>query len=61
MGILEVILPVLAGVAVVVAIALFVDRRRRISGDSESYDRLTDSRRPPEAHQMMGNNDQYHR
>jgi hypothetical protein len=61
MGILEVILPILAGVAVVVAIAVFVDRRRKTPGSTDSYDRLTDSPRPPEAHQQMGNNDQYHR
>jgi hypothetical protein len=61
MAILEVILPILVGVAVVVGIALFVDRRRRTPGSTDSYDRLTDSPRPPEAHQMMGHNDQYHR
>ena len=61
MAILEVILPILVGVAVVVAIALFVDRRRRVPGGTASYDRLTDSPRPPEAYQQMGNNDQYHR
>jgi hypothetical protein len=61
MGILEVILPVLVGVAVVVALALVVDRRRRVPGSTDSYDRLTDSPRPPEAYQQMGNNDQYHR
>ena len=42
MGILEVILPILVGVGVIAAIAVFVDRRRRTPGDSESYDRLTD-------------------
>lgn len=61
MAILEVILPILVGVGVVVAMALFVDRRRRVPGSTDSYDRLTDSPRPPEAYQQMGNNDQYHR
>ena len=61
MGILEAILPILVGVGVVVAIAVFVDRRRRTPGDTESYDRLTDSPRPPEAHQLPGQSDQFHR
>ncbi len=61
MGILEVILPILVGVAVVVAIAVFVDRRRKTSGSTDSYDRLTDSPRPPEAHRMPGQSDEYHR
>lgn len=61
MGILEVILPILVGVAVVVAIALLVDRRRRTPGDRESYDRLTDSPRPPEAHRLPGQSDSYNR
>ena len=61
MGILEVILPILVGVAVVVVIAVFVDRRRRTPGDSETYDRLTDSPRPPEAHRLPGQSDSYNR
>jgi hypothetical protein len=61
MGILEGVLPILAGVAVVVAIALFVDRRRRAPGSRADYDRFTDSPRPPEAHRMPGQSDQYHR
>jgi hypothetical protein len=61
MAILEVLVPILVGVAVVVAIAMFVDRRRRTPGDSETYDRLTDSPRPPEAHRLPGQSDQYHR
>ena len=61
MAILEVILPILVGVAVVVAIALFVDRRRRTPGDSEGYDRLTDSPRPAEAHRLPPQRDEYRR
>ena len=61
MGILEVILPILVGVGVVVAIAIFVDRRRRTPDDSEGYDRLTDSTRPPEAHRLPGQSDEYRR
>jgi hypothetical protein len=61
MGILEVILPVLVGVAVVVAIAVFVDRRRKTPGSTDSYDRLTDSPRPPEAHRFPGQSDEYRR
>jgi hypothetical protein len=61
MAILEVLLPILVGVAVVVAIAMFVDRRRRTPGATDSYDRLTDSPRPPEAHRLPGQSDQYHR
>jgi hypothetical protein len=61
MGILEVILPILVGVGVIAAIAVFVDRRRRTPGDSESYDRLTDSPRPEGAHRMPGQSDFYNR
>jgi hypothetical protein len=61
MAIVEVLLPILAGVAVVVALAMFVDRRRRTPGSTDSYDRLTDSPRPPEAHRAPGQSDHYHR
>jgi len=61
MAILEILGPILVGVAVVVAIAVFVDRRRKAPGSTEDYDRLTDSPRPPEAHRMPGQSDQYNR
>lgn len=61
MGVVEVILPILVGFAVVEAIAVAVDRRRRTPGSTDSYDRLTDAPRPPEAHRMPGQSDSYHR
>ena len=59
MGILEIVLPILIVFAVVAVVAVLVDRGRRTPGDTEGYDRLTDSPRPPEAHRPWGVNDTY--
>ena len=61
MAILEILGPILLVVAVVAVVAVLVDRRRKTPGSTEDYDRLTDSPRPPEAHRMPGQSDQYNR
>lgn len=60
MGIVEVVLPILIVFAVIAGLVMLIDRRRRTPGDTEGYDRLTDSPRPPEAHRPWGVNDTYH-
>jgi len=61
MAVLQILWPILLWVALLVVVALVVDRRRRSPGRSDEYDRLTDSPRPPEAHRMPGQSDQYSR
>jgi len=61
MAVLRILWPILLGVALVAVVALVVDRRRRSPGSTDGYDRLTDSPRPPEAHRMPGQSDQYNR
>jgi hypothetical protein len=61
MAVLQILWPILLGVALLAVVALVVDRRRRSPGRSDEYDRLTDSPRPPEAHRMPGQSDQYSR
>lgn len=60
MAVLQVLWPILLGVALLAVVALVVDRRRS-PGSTDEYDRLTDSPRPPEAHRMPGQSDQYNR
>jgi hypothetical protein len=61
MAVLQILWPILLGVALLAVVALVVDRRRRSPGGTDEYDRLTDSDRPPEAHRMPGQSDQYNR
>ena len=58
---LEILAPILVGMALVALLAVVVDRRRRTPSSTDSYDRLTDSPRPPEAHRLPGQSDQFHR
>lgn len=60
MAVLQILWPILLGVALLAVVALVVDRRRS-PGSTDEYDRLTDSPRPPEAHRMPGQSDQYNR
>jgi hypothetical protein len=61
MAILEILGPILLVMAVIAVVVVLVDRRRKTPGSSDEYDRLTDSRRPPEAHRMPGQSDEYNR
>jgi LPXTG-motif cell wall-anchored protein len=61
MAVLQILWPILLGVALLAVLALVVDRRRRSPGSTDHHDRLTDSARPPEAHRMPGQSDQYNR
>jgi hypothetical protein len=61
MAVLQILWPILLGVALVAVVVLVADRRRRSPGSTDRYDRLTDSPRPPEAHRMPGQSDQYNR
>jgi hypothetical protein len=59
--VLEVLAPILVGIALVALLAVVVDRRRKTPSSTDAYDRLTDSPRPPEAHRLPGQSDQYNR
>ena len=61
MAMLEILGPILLVVAVIAVVVVLVDRRRKTPGSTDEYDRLTDSPRPPEAHRLPGQSDQYHR
>ncbi len=61
MAVLQILWPILLGVALLAVGALVVHRRRQSPGGTDEYDRLTDSPRPPEAHRMPGQSDQYNR
>ena len=61
MAMVEILGPILIGVALLVVLAVVVDRRRRTPGSRDTHDRLTDSPRPPEAHRFPGQSDQYNR
>ena len=61
MAVLQILWPILLVVALIAVVALVVDRRRRSPDSTDEYDRLTDSPRPPEAHRMPGQSDQYNR
>ena len=61
MAVLQILWPILLVVALIAVVALVVDRRRRSTDSTDEYDRLTDSPRPPEAHRMPGQSDQYNR
>ena len=59
MAMLEILGPILIGVALLVLLVIVVDRRRRTPGSGDTHDRLTDSTRPPEAHRFPGQSDQF--
>lgn len=61
MAVLQILWPILLGVALLAVVALVVDRRRQSPGGTDEYDRLTDSPSPPEAHRMPCQSDQYNR
>lgn len=59
MAMLEILGPILIGVALLVLLVIVVDRRRRTPGGRDTHDRLTDSPRPPEAHRFPGQSDEF--
>jgi len=60
MAIMQVLLPILIGFAVIAGLVMLIDRHRRTPGDTTGYDRLTDVARPTEAHRPSGINDEFH-
>lgn len=59
MAMLEILGPILIGVALLVLLVIVVDRRRRMPSGRDTHDRVTDSPRPPEAHRVPGQSDQF--
>jgi hypothetical protein len=61
MAMLYVLGPILVVMALLVVVAVVVDRQRRTPRGTDQYDRLSDSPRPAEAHRLPPQSDEYRR